>query len=130
MMSRFFQRHRRSPGYAPVLILFPLFFVVILLGRATWNAYGEYVETQEQVARVQVEFDTLSSRAHDLSREVASLQTPEGVEKEIRKKFSVAKEGEQVVVIVDNNEKVSNIQPESRFGFWRSLVHNIQNIFK
>jgi hypothetical protein len=66
----------------------------------------------------------LRERDEELSQKMEKLKTPEGVEEEIRTKFGVAKENENVVIIVneDSNAKASTTKT--------SLWQKIKNIFK
>lgn len=127
-MSRFFQKKNRSTLYS-LPVLFGLILLIFFLGRAVWNAYSESVETKKQVARVQAEFNEVSSRVSTLSKDVASLKTEDGVEKEIRKRFSVAKDGEQVVIIVTDPPKDEEVPQNSEPGFFKNLIQSIRDFF-
>lgn len=126
-MNRFIQKNRRSKIYSlPVIVI--LLILVVFLARATWKAYSESVETKKQVALMQAEFDEVYSRTNSLSQGLASLKTQEGIEKEIRKKFSVAKEGEQVVVVIEDNATPTTSDIQENKGFFGRLIDGIKNI--
>lgn len=126
-MNRFIQKNRRSKIYSlPVIVI--LLILVVFLARATWKAYNESVETKKQVALMQAEFDEVYSRTNSLSQGLASLKTQEGIEKEIRKKFSVAKEGEQVVVVIEDNATPTTSDIQENKGFFGRLIDGIKNI--
>jgi len=54
----------------------------------------------------------MKAREGVLSGEIDKLQTPSGIEEEIKSKFNVAKEGERVAVIVDRPEDVATTTSE------------------
>ena len=81
-----------------------LLFLVFLVG---WSAYVRFdiamemsqrkEVAQQQVAELQVRKDTLS-------QEVEYLSNERGIEAEMRRQFDVALDGEQVVVILEEEE--------------------------
>jgi len=83
----------------PVLAI--LGIVVILTAFAV---YQRFVVEREMAARrmeVEKEKQELIQRKAELEEKVEYLSGERGIEEEIRKHFDVAKEGEQVVIIVD-----------------------------
>ena len=103
--------------------------VIIFLIRAVWNSYTEAHRANEQVQQTQKRFDLLSSKANQLSQSIGSLKTEEGVEKEIRTKFSVAKEGEKVVIIIDSSTSTQKTVKVEEKGFFRRIWDKIKGIF-
>ncbi len=67
----------------------------------------------------------LESRNDELDQKIKKLQTVSGVEEEIRAKFSVAKESENMVIIV-REEKATSSQENKGAGFWS----NIKSFFR
>ena len=62
-----------------------------------------------------------------MSSNIARLKTDEGKEEIIREKYQVAKEGEKMIIIVDEDRKEKPIEQEVvSHGFWNS----IKKIFK
>jgi cell division protein FtsB len=90
----------------------PLVFIILLvaflfMARALWRVYThERVSTQDR-NRLENELATVSVRATVLKNQVEALQTPQGVEDEIRSKFNVTKVGEGVAVIVNGTNTMS-----------------------
>lgn len=81
---------------------------LVILGLITiFLMHGAYVVAQkgfDSKAKVDVlneQKTSLMNRQNELQGSIQSLQTDEGIDKEIKEKFSVSKEGEKVVVIVD-----------------------------
>jgi len=76
--------------------------IALLFGfRATWGVYQKEREARANVVDAREELTELQDRERFLREEIARLSTERGVEEEIRKKFPVAKEGEEVAIIVD-----------------------------
>ncbi|MEX0917859.1 MAG: septum formation initiator family protein [Candidatus Paceibacterota bacterium] len=93
-----------------------------------FSVYERYVIEREMAERreeVEAERAALIIRKAELEKKVEYLSNEAGVEAEIRKHFDVAREGEQVVIIVDGeSESTGEVQAasvqgaESKGGFW------------
>lgn len=59
----------------------------------------------------------LEARDAELQSKIQKLGTVSGVEEEIRAKFSVAKESENMVIIVREDKATTTVEKES-VGFW------------
>lgn len=98
--------------------------------RGTWNLYQKSKEAEVDEKRVAYELDELTKRQVFLQGELKRLGTVEGQENEIRSKFNVKKEGEEVamVVLADTNQAVGSKSVIGGFldHFWSSFV----DIFK
>lgn len=60
-----------------------------------------------------------------LATEIAKLETEGGVEENIREKFGLGKEGEGLIVVVDDKNKVEVVEEKSSW-----LPAWLRNIFK
>ena len=81
-----------------------LLFLVLLVG---WSAYTRFEIAMEMSDRRQVaqqQAQALQIRKDDLSKEVEYLSNERGIEAQMRRQFDVALEGEQVVVILEEEE--------------------------
>lgn len=71
-----------------------------------WSFYPvarvHYVEEREH-ARLHAELESIQARNARLSKQVARLRTPEGVEDEARETLGLVKQGEHPVVVLDTN---------------------------
>ncbi len=83
----------------PSLII--LFILVLFAGRGVFHMYEKYAQAAVDKRGVESQVALLSAREDFLVSEVERLKTPTGIEQEIRQKFNVKKEGEQVAVIVE-----------------------------
>lgn len=88
--------------------------LIIIAGFLTVAVYQRYTVEREMAARkeaVEEEKADLLERKDQLQERVEYLSGDRGIEEEIRKHFDVAKEGEQVVIIVDKENEAMNVQP-------------------
>ncbi|MCD5381508.1 MAG: hypothetical protein LR008_02935 [Candidatus Pacebacteria bacterium] len=90
-----------------------------ILALALWvgvSAYVRYDIAMEMLERRELseqKTDILESRKQALEEQVQYLTNERGIEAEMRRQFDVALEGEQVVVIVDDEQEESEIIPLS-----------------
>ena len=105
----------------PVLILLSilvLFFAWGLLG-----FMGKMATTIDNRKIIENKVASLEKEKAKLSSDIAKLKTDSGVEESIRDKFGLAKEGEGVIVIVDdkNPPEVKKEPPSGFFSFFTNL---------
>lgn len=87
----------------PVIILLCLFLAVF-----TWGVVGfmgKMSATRENRRVAENKLAELQSERTRLSTEIANLKTERGVEENIREKFGLGKEGEDLIVVVDDQTK-------------------------
>lgn len=125
-MLDFQQKKKLRKAMYSKVVLFILSIVALFLGNATWNVYQKYSEARQNEEIVSNEIQKLQERESDLSVDIARLNTERGVEEELRKRFGVAKKGEEVMVIVeptvDDGQNIAANEGQKK-GFWRSLFH-------
>jgi gas vesicle protein len=100
-----------------------LAFITVLLVRGAWGVHLKMKESEEALRKVHENLSTSIEREAQLSKSIESLKTPEGVEREIRGKFNVAKNGEEVIMIVDAKQNEQSVESETpswadRFAVW------------
>lgn len=79
--------------------------LVIAVGLLSYSVFERFTALQkisDKREQKEAELQELQQRAAALESDVTYLQQKRGVEEELRSRFDVAKEGEQVVVIVDD----------------------------
>ena len=91
----------------PVLAF--LFIAVIAFAWSVLGFWGKIVENK--IAELKKKEETFSAN-------IAILQTEAGVEYSIRDKFGWAKEGEGLIVIVDNKSPENNESEKNKGGFF------------
>jgi len=105
-----------KPSLAVLIIL------IMLLTKATWNVYGKYKESSKSLALSTRELKDLENKENDLTIKVEALETNRGIEAEIRDKYPVTKEGEYMVVIVDNASGSKNQNIQSKESLWQKFL--------
>lgn len=86
--------------------------------------YSRWIESSDNLKNVAASVESLKGREAELVFEIDRLETARGVEEEIRKKYSVVKPGEEMVVVVDAPEPlVDNTEDEPGFlkRSWRKM---------
>ena len=124
MMLDFQQKRKvRSWMYNRVTIgLIFLIFVVVL--HSTWVVYKKKVESAELRDISLKNVETLRNRSEDLQAKIDRLNTKQGIEEEVRSKFSVAKDNENMVIIVQDESTSS--ESVKKVGVWQKIM----SIFK
>ncbi len=103
-----------------------IFLIAVLL---SFSVYDRYVVSKEMQAKLDAryaELKALELRAETLDTKVRYLEDERGVEEELRNRFDVAKEGEQVIILLDErSEKVVDVPQdilevsnEEKNSFW------------
>lgn len=95
------RKHQKRIRPMSVFISIALVFVVIASFRGLFDIYQKYVESRKSFIQTEREWQALKSREIELTENLDRLSTPRGVEEEIREKFSVAKDGEMMALIVE-----------------------------
>ena len=120
------KRKTRSRLYSrPVLVI--LIIASIVFAKAAWNIYQKKLESERGKEKASAELVELEKRQQELSLNINLLKTKTGIEKEIRDKFSIAKEGEKIIVIVEPSQ-ASTTESGSGDVFQR-VWHSIKSWF-
>lgn len=119
------ERRRKYKKYFFSKLTIGVFIIlVVILSKATWNAYQKKEFTRDNLLNSTSELEKLQDRSRDLKEKNETLSTPEGVEDEIRRRFPVAKEGEKVIILVEdkNNIASSSLEEEGKGGLWYNIL--------
>lgn len=87
------------------LIFTALLVAVIILSKAVWDIYFKNQLAEQDREATGAELESLETRRDKLAAEISKLKTDLGVDEEIRKNFSVAKDGEKVITIVNGDDQ-------------------------
>ncbi len=110
----------------PVCLL--LLVVVVLLIKPVWNVYWKKVESEKNIETVNQELVALKDREVQLSSQMNALNSDTGTEQEIRSKFNVAKEGEKMVIMVDQ-DKPEAMPVLKNQGFFQTIWNSFVKFF-
>jgi hypothetical protein len=105
-----------------------LAIIVLILGKATFNIYRKSAESRDNLHKAETEQKKLLEKEEVLTKDIMRLKSEKGRDEEIRGKFSVVKNGENVVVIVED-DKNNQKNDASQGGFFAKLWHKIVSIF-
>jgi len=97
------KRKIRGLVYSPVTIL-----VLVILSAFLSVSVYERFKVERDVAQKRAEKEEellrLKDRAAALEGDIEHLQSERGIEEELRSRFDIAKEGEQVIILVGDEE--------------------------
>lgn len=118
-MAEFNRKNKQTFMYSP-LVLFVLFAILILFIYNIINLSEKERETTQKKEIALSNIENLRNREKTLTSDIDKLKTEVGVEEAIRDKYQVVKEGEKMVVIVNNDDKLEISQTDIKqvHGFW------------
>jgi cell division protein FtsB len=100
-------------------------FITFLFLRGTYIVFQKKVESAAYVSALSQKAEDLEKKRVELTANIASLETESGLEKEVKAKYNVAKEGEHVVILVDKSDEATNTAPEDppwMKKFWNAIM--------
>jgi len=103
-------------------LMLVLLFVALLF--FAWNVADFISKSRETSLNRKIAEEKvmeLQGKKEKLSTDINRLQTKDGIESSIREKFGLAKEGENVIVIIDDKNKQETEVEEKDSGFWYFL---------
>lgn len=106
----------------PVLIL--LFIVVVAFAWKVIGLTGKLQETYKNKKIEEQKISDLENRKEKLISDIEKLGTDKGKEEIIRENFGLVKEGEQVIVIVDDKNQ-PEIPPQKEKNKFFSFLKNL-----
>jgi len=102
--------------------------LLLLLGLVFFFAFGiadfwsKLKDTKENKVTAETELAELKDRKGKLEADIELMATPEGKERIFREDFGLAKEGEGVIVVLDEeNEEGSEQEKNGFFGFFKGI---------
>jgi len=107
----------------PVLVV--LFIVTGLAIRSTYNIVKKYQESAGHVNILEQKIGNLIDREQQLKNDIFRLGTDEGVDKEIKEKFNVVKDGGKVAIMIDEDDRINStttITSTWYKRFWDAII--------
>lgn len=99
--------------------------VILIVLHSTWVVYRKKVESERMKQNSLKNVESLRARDNELQEKIDRLSTKQGIEEEVRSKFSVAKDDENIVIIVQD-ETASTGEKIKKQSFW----DKIKSIFR
>ena len=101
-------------------LLVVLIVFIGIAGKATWNVYEKERDTRERLLRVELEHERLIEEKEFLDADIVRLESDVGIEEEIRDIYGFGREGEQVIIVVQDESEVVEGN-EDKKGIWSRL---------
>jgi cell division protein FtsB len=102
--------------------LIALAILLIFIADGAWNIYQKATIARGERERAAKELSDLRTRSAELQASLARLQSERGVEEDVRQKFTVARPGEDVVVVVDDTAKKSENSEAGSKSIWAHIA--------
>jgi|SRR3989344_5256272 len=99
-----------------------LIILVLFAGRTVFNIYGRYQDSRASLALAEKELAAIENKKAVLEKSTAELKTEQGIEEAIRQKYQVTKNGERLIVIINDEQKKPIEIPEKPSGIWQSVL--------
>ncbi len=106
---------------APITII-ALTVILVLIIKGVVGAYESERKSSEELKKARQNAEELASRERFLENQIERLESPRGLEEELRGKFPVAKEGEHVVIIVDQKDSAGATASEEPASLWTRFL--------
>ena len=110
--------------YRPFLFVFAFILIFFIWGVVRFLVKMNETEKNRKIAQMKVE--ELQKSREKLVTDIDNLKTDKGLEENIREKFGLAKEGEGLIVVVDDKKNLD--EQKDTEGNWLSSFFG--NLFK
>jgi len=100
--------------------------LIIIFSFSMFSFVNKMEETSKNRKIVEDKITELEKSKEKLNSDINELKTDQGVEENIREKFGLAKDGENMMMVVDDKNKVEEPAKDSSGGFFNT----IKNWFK
>lgn len=104
-----------------------LFLLGVFIIFFAWNVFGfigKMFETSKNRRIAEMKVVELKEMKEKLTEDINNLNTEKGQEESIREKFGFVKEGEEVIVIVEEKKEGENEEREERDGKFFNFLKN------
>jgi cell division protein FtsB len=108
-----FMYHKITIWVLLVLVLYTIY--------STYRVYQKQKESDFLRGVAEKKVLELEERAMEIDNKIQDLDTKQGLEREIRSKFNVAKEDEKMIVILEE-EKESSTTKKSTSSLWQKIL--------
>jgi cell division protein FtsB len=121
------RHHKESFFYTRFWIVI-LLIISILLGISVFKIYRKHAHARSIRNDYRDELVQVKQHEIDLQKNIDALSTERGKEEEIRDRYRVVKQGEQMILIIDNDKK-EQVSAEEKQGFFSAIWSKIVNLF-
>lgn len=115
-------KKKLKPHMLPVgLLVFVILFFVLVAGqiKRTYKVYSQVGDLESELAQIE-------QSNKDLEAQIKTFENPEVIDKEARERLNLKKQGENVVIIIPNDERGEIEQQlqdleSTRESFWKKI---------
>jgi len=124
-----FQRKKKFHRYFySKLSVVILAILTIFLIRGAVSVIQKERQSKENLEKIEAELILANERQKKLEEDIDTLSTPTGIEGEIRSKYNVKREGEDVIIVVDPETNVKN--DSTSVSFWSKIGNWFKKLFE
>lgn len=123
MMKNFQKRRGLKEIMQSKIVLIFLGMLIVFFAWNVFNLLRKMQETRNNRIIAENKVLELQKSKEKLSLDIQNLKTDKGKEENIRDKFGLAKDGENVIVIIDDKNQIQN-QKEPESKSFLSLIKN------
>jgi hypothetical protein len=118
------KRYKKIIQSKPVLIILGISLIFFI-----WNIIKlteKAIETKKNRDIARNKIIELQKQKSELELKIQKFNTEKGLEENIREKFGFAREGEGMILVIDDQNKSNNTETENKNSFFNFL----KNLFK
>jgi hypothetical protein len=101
------------------IFLLLVFLLAIFLANSALNMYLKSMDAKQYLNTTIDEYSSLEAQYDSAYSDLEYLKSETGIEKEIREKFDLARDGEKAVLIID--EELTPVHTPQKKTFWRKI---------
>jgi len=122
------KRKFKSILYSKAFLVF-MCIPIGFMSYAAYNAYERERETSMLRQELANELVALEKRSGELEKNIENLEDPRGIETELRSRYDVGWEGEEVIILVEEESATQtlSILPEPKPNIWHRFIEAIFN---
>ncbi len=83
-----------------------LLCIALLLGHHAWERYAHYANLKQRLDTLQAEIGTITNENRSISKQIEWYRDPTHLEEKAKKELNLKREGEGVIIIVDEKDTV------------------------
>lgn len=125
-MKSFQKNSRVSDVMQSKTSLVVLGIIILAFTFSMFSFVNKMIETSKNKKIVQDKIAELQKSKEKLNSDIGKLKTEKGIDENIREKFGLAKEGENMILVVDDQTKKEAEQKPESASFWSFF----KNLFK
>lgn len=100
-----------------------LFVVLFAVGKGAWAIHQKAGIARSERDIAERALSELETRTAELQESLALLKSERGIEEAVRQKYTVARPGEEVVVVVDDSaKKGKNGEAMEQKSYWQNFI--------